>query len=466
MLHTALPSSVRTVLMAALHTWRDAALVWSEQESNLAPSLQCSSSGHSTPTVNASTNANLWCSRPSIIGTIPGRHQPRWTRSYLDIERDLIQMEEQVDAEFRLHVRTEANAEVVAGELARLAHEVDLISLASGLRWLCSGWCVISVAHLIRCITHDWPPELAGALAGLLLEGLDIERAIAVNYYMLRTATPTQVANYLYAFLQAWDDGTTMETSQGARLPDVLAIRHSIRQQVRIHLEKKLCSSQTKQRQFQAAWQTFQRSVCENNIIQTPFTICPNQYRCTTDLHTRQLDTEQLGQRPYTIKQLLDTALTLNSQTCQPVSAASGTDNTLSITIYTTADMSHQPPSTRPMRIRATQYDVHSAVHVAHHSRSHLATISGRRSAACLNHTIIHQPTVIVNTRNIRRRPSEMRPGRARLAFAYETSLSTPQYTICTPSLQPTERPILWPTLPSSMRVSNASRVYLSQATL
>ncbi|KAI9594787.1 hypothetical protein BDF19DRAFT_443639 [Syncephalis fuscata] len=128
--------------------------------------------------VNQANQVNQSTRIPTIIGYLPLFGSSRWPRTKKDVEADL---------------------------LVRLANDFDLLSMASGLRWLCSGWCVASIAQMLRRLGQDWPAEVVGALGGLLLEGLDVNRAMAVNIRILEDASPAEAAGYIHMFLHAWN---------------------------------------------------------------------------------------------------------------------------------------------------------------------------------------------------------------------------------------------------------------------
>ncbi|KAI8058586.1 hypothetical protein BDF22DRAFT_740003 [Syncephalis plumigaleata] len=120
-----------------------------------------------TTTVNSPSNPTKEIKTiPSIIGHLPLSGRTRWPRTRNDIENDLVLMEEQLDVDFRRHIRDEHQAEAIASELARLADDFDLLSMASGLRWL---WMDLNkvLAVSIHVLENTSPAETAGTDANM-----------------------------------------------------------------------------------------------------------------------------------------------------------------------------------------------------------------------------------------------------------------------------------------------------------
>ncbi len=142
----------------------------------------------------------IYASRPSsVLGkktrtTTPENREGYW----IDVERNLRQMDELHEAAFTDWIKNERNLSLSLPHIKRVMYEYNLDRVANGLRWLIQNWRLASIAAAIKFLLVDdfWIPTRSKNGNKLCVNG--IRYRIAIKDFRDRI-------HIIMALIEDWD---------------------------------------------------------------------------------------------------------------------------------------------------------------------------------------------------------------------------------------------------------------------
>lgn len=121
---------------------------------------------------------------PSSLLQLPSTSNP------FDPDTNMRTMDRLYNASFYDFVRSEENVMLISRHLQPIMKEFDVKTCVNAVRWMTEGWCLESVAKLLKLVTRDWSPEACGLFLNLYTAGWnvsDINPAFMTAEQALRT---------------------------------------------------------------------------------------------------------------------------------------------------------------------------------------------------------------------------------------------------------------------------------------